>query len=200
MYPYIHPKDDLAHLRALYAHLGRICSDEQLYARPVTVMNRQTINAVFQQPGIGDAEREARWRAFVDFLKEILVPVSDIQTVWTGDTCGMWQCGFGHSADNNRALGGTHWLVPGDMRYADKNGQDVLRKMDEIPHAVHGLDGTDLAIGEIALPAESPKQHIDDRAIIPMLCVWFPNLAQKIRGVTSKPRSEFFAISDYFLK
>jgi hypothetical protein len=75
---------------------------------------------------------------------------------------------------------------PGDMHYADKNGQDVLRKIDEIPRAVHGSDGTDLALGEITLPADSLKQLIDERAIIPLLCVRFPNLAQRIRGLTSK--------------
>ena len=58
----------------------------------------------------------------------------------------------------------------------------------------------DLALGEITVDPNSAKQLIDTYGTYGLLYNWFPSEAQAIRRLTDKPRTEFFAISDSFLK
>jgi hypothetical protein len=57
-----------------------------------------------------------------------------------------------------------------------------------------------LAIGEISVDINSAKQLIDTYGTYGLLYNWFPSEAQGIRRLTDKPRTEFFAINDSFLK
>ena len=55
-------------------------------------------------------------------------------------------------------------------------------------------------MGEITIPSDSAKQLIDTYGTYGLLYNWFPAQAQGIAKITSKPRTEFFAIGHNYLR
>jgi hypothetical protein len=198
IYPFVHPRDT-QHLNVLYNYLKDLCKND-IYARPLTIVNRQTLDRVTAHPTIGRDERAKLWNNLTTFLDGVVKPVSDLVPAWCVDTCQMWLRGLGDACDTNKAAGGIYWLIPGDFHYAGASGQEVLGKMSQIPQTLYRENGIDLAIGEISVPLNSAKQLIDTYGTYGLLYNWFPAEAQAIRQVTDKPRTEFFAISDGFLR
>lgn len=194
MYPYTHPSD-VSDLRALYTKLiASLDANKDAYARPLTVMNRQTyyMNArfIFDQKLNDD---------FTEFRSDVVGRYSDIIDSWCVDTCQMWLSGFGKAFDNSSTGEDVYWLIPGDFDYSSEAGETVLTTMGAIPDAVMEHE-QDLCLGEIDVPINSPKQLIDTYGTYGLLYNWFPQEAQAIRKLTDKPRSEFFALRHSFLR
>ncbi|HKQ03763.1 MAG TPA: hypothetical protein VJ464_01425 [Blastocatellia bacterium] len=143
--------------------------------------------------------KEARAR-FDNFLATEIKPHSKIIEAWCVDTCQMWLTGLGRASDDNDALAAVYWLIPGDFDYDNVEGKKVLAKFEEIPMFVYQGREVDLSLGEIKVPLNSAKQLIDTYGTYGLLYNWFPAEAQGIRLITDKPRTEFFAISDSYLK
>jgi hypothetical protein len=112
----------------------------------------------------------------------------------------MWLTGLGKACDGNEALAAIYWLIPGDFQYDTTEGHEVLAKLEEIPMFIYDERGIDLSLGEIKVPLNSAKQLIDTYGTYGLLYNWFPTEAQGIRLITDKPRTEFFAISDSYLR
>lgn len=199
IYPFSHPSSELSHLVALYDFLSKL--DKEVYFRPITVLNRQTIDNVVRNPQLGWDAQQVITKTFHTFLRETIEPVSEIHETWCVDSCQMWLSGFGKASDQNETIGAVYWLIPGDFHYASENGLLVLNKLTEIPLQIYrNTSRVDMAIGEISVGVNSAKQLIDTYGTYGLLYNWFPSEAQGIRRLTDKPRTEFFAISDHFLK
>jgi hypothetical protein len=198
VYPFTHPRD-LSHLEALYKFLSEL--DQEIYCKPLTVLNRQTIDNVIRNPELNREKQEAVTRAFYEFIDRTVEPISEVHKEWCVDTCQMWLAGFGRVSDKNKTLGAVYWLIPGDFHFATEDGQIVLGNIKQIPRLVYDEPSrVDLAIGEISVDINSAKQLIDTYGTYGLLYNWFPSEAQGIRRLTDKPRTEFFAINDSFLK
>lgn len=186
-YPFSHPRN-LRHLEALYSDLvKRIHENESLYAKPVTIVNRQTFYRNLKNDG------------FRDFLRDYVERYSTVLHTWSVDSCQMWLHGFGYAFDNSSTVYDVYWLIPGDFDYADRAGQKVLERFEVIPNLVYTGE-SELCIGEITVPLNSAKQLIDTYGTYGLLYNWFPAEAQGLRRITDKPRSEFFAIGHDYLK
>lgn len=187
IYPFAQPRDP-RHLEPLYGNLvKRVAEQPSRYARPITVLNRQTFH------------RNATNETFRGFLRDYVVPYSTILDSWSVDSCQMWLSGFGHAFDARATVYDVYWLIPGDFDYAGKAGQEVLERFEQIPDAVYSGEA-ELCIGEITVPPNSAKQLIDTYGTYGLLYNWFPAEAQGLRNITSKPRSEFIALSHDYLK
>lgn len=198
IYPYTHP-EDTSHIERLYDFIKSL--DSSLFSRPVTVLNRQTIDNIKRSPTLSKESQQETSKAFDKFLQKHINPISDICEVWCVDSCQMWLTGLGRASDLNKNIGAVYWLIPGDFLYASENGEIVLKKILEIPMTVYDNPSrVDLALGEIDVDLNSAKQLIDTYGTYGLLYNWFPSEAQAIRKLTDKPRTEFFAISDSFLK
>lgn len=199
IYPFAHPRD-LNHLRALYDQLDKYCGNPNgKFHKPITVLNKQTIDRVVH-PKMSRPEAKEAKKRFVDFLRKEIEPRSEIVPSWCVDTCQMWLTGFGKAFDSNDALAAVYWLIPGDFKYDDPEGHKVLTSFEEIPMLVYEERDVALSLGEIKVPLNSAKQLIDTYGTYGLLFNWFPAEAQGIRLATEKPRTEFFAISDAYLK
>lgn len=199
IYPFSHPQST-NHLKALYQKLAKLCDDQKgAYCKPITVLNRQTVDRVCTPKMNRDEAKEARVR-FDEFLKAEIKPHSRIIDAWCVDTCQMWLTGLGKASDDNEALAAVYWLIPGDFNYDTPEGEKVLARFDEIPMFVYQEREVDLSLGEIEVPLNSAKQLIDTYGTYGLLYNWFPAEAQGIRLITDKPRTEFFAISDSYLR
>ena len=116
-------------------------------------------------------------------------------------SCQMWLTGLGKASDKNKVVGAVYWLIPGDFHYATENGEEVLSRILEVPQTIyHHTSRVDLVLGEIETEPSSAKQLIDTYGTYGLLYNWFPSEGQAIRRLCEKPRTEFFAISDSFLK
>lgn len=194
IYPFSHPKD-ITHVRALYDQLiAPLAEKPERYARPITVLNRQTYwtNKLWTYDPKLNAE-------FEKFKENYLARHSSVIDAWCVDTCQMWLAGFGAAYDEKGGGDDCYWLIPGDFDYAAGDGPNVLKILPNIPEAVIDHD-QDLCLGEIEVPVNSSKQLIDTYGTYGLLYNWFPNEAQQIRAITDKPRTEFFAISHGFLR
>jgi hypothetical protein len=199
VYPFAHPQN-LDHLKTLYTKISELCGKTNgKYYTPITVLNRQTIDRVCTPKMNTDEATEAKAR-FEDFLATEIKPHSKIIEAWCVDTCQMWLTGLGSASDENSALAAVYWLIPGDFNYNSEEGRKVLRKIEEIPLRVYQESAVDLSLGEIKVPLNSAKQLIDTYGTYGLLYNWFPTEAQGIRLITDKPRTEFFAISDSYLR
>lgn len=199
IYPFSHPQNT-NNLKALYRRIAELCDDPQgSYCKPITVLNRQTIDRVCTPKMNRDEAKEARVR-FDEFLEAEVKPHSRIIEAWCVDTCQMWLTGLGRASDENNALAAVYWLIPGDFNYDSAEGREVLSKFHEIPMFVYREREVDLSLGEIEVPLNSAKQLIDTYGTYGLLYNWFPAEAQGIRLITGKPRTEFFAISDSYLQ
>lgn len=195
MYPFSQPKD-LAHIDRLFRFLEELNNDPNyVYARPITVINRQTHHRSQADPNTERAYRLGR---------AIVEAKSDVVDAWSIDTCNMWLSGFGEAmarADLANSVNDVFWLIPGDFHYdaSPVDSINPLTEMSKLPRLVY--DGKcELSLGEIRVPPSSSKQLIDTYGTYGLLYNWFPAEAQGIRRITSKPRSEFFAIQHDFLK
>ncbi len=194
IYPYTQSKD-YSDLKALYENLVRpLYENNQVYAKPITVMNRQTFynNARYKF--------EDDWnKTFISFIDDYVKEYSDLLESWSVDSCQMWLDGFGKAFDDTKSGEDVYWLIPGDFNYAAPEGQEVIKELYKLPDAVLNHD-QDFCLGEIEVDINSSKQLIDTYGTYGLLYNWFPFEAQEIRKITSKPRSEFFAIRHSFLR
>ena len=194
VYPYTQSKD-YSDLKALYNNLVRpLSEDNKNYARPITVMNRQTYynNARYKF--------DDKWnKKFESFITDYVRKYSDLLDSWSVDSCQMWLDGFGKAFDETTNGEDVYWIIPGDFNYSTSEGKEVISELRKLPDAVMNHE-QDLCIGEIEVDINSSKQLIDTYGTYGLLYNWFPYEAQEIRKITSKPRSEFFAIRHSFLR
>jgi len=184
-YPFRHPAD-LGDLEHLYGMIARLDADKQTYARPITVIDRKTREAMSKSAG------HRRFR------EKTIAACSDIIDAWCVDTCQMWYTGFGEAFDRGKR-GDTYWVIPGDFNYGSPMGRELLSHLHDLPEICDELD-QDVCIGEIHTDHNNSKQLIDDYGTFALLYNWFPAEAQAIREFTERPRSEFVAIRHDFLK
>ena len=185
IYPF-KQRQDYSDLAALYELVARLDADRKTYARPLTVMDRETFFS---------AEHDKK---FTDFRKSVVARHSEILDDWCVDTCQMWYSGLGRAFEQG-AKGDIYWLIPGDFNYGTTAGQRVLSRLHDLPEIVAELD-QDICIGEIATDQGNSKHLIDTYGTFALLYNWFPAEAQKIREMTERPRSEFFALRHDFLQ
>jgi len=193
IYPFSHPKDTV-HVRWLFDNLiGPIAADSNRYAKPITVLNRQThyANTHWRYDPMLNAE-------FAKFRVDYLERHSRVIDAWCVDTCQMWLAGFGAAYDEQEGAGDCYWLIPGDFDYAIGDGPSVIKILPNLPDIV--IAGQDICLGEIDVPINSSKQLIDTYGTYGLLYNWFPHEAQQLRRTIDKPRTEFFAISHSFLR
>src|ERR1041385_252988 len=185
IYPF-KPVTDHSDVEALYELVARLDADRRSYARPITVMDRKTFYAMEED------------KTFLKFRKNTVARHSEILDSWCVDTCQMWYSGLGMAFEKG---GGedVYWLIPGDFNYSSPGGHRVLGHLHDLPEIVSEL-AQDFCIGEIATDHNNSKQLIDTYGTFALLYNWFPGEAQKIREMTERPRSEFFAIRHSFLR
>ena len=185
IYPYRQPEAgaDLEHLYELIARLDR---EKNVYARPITVIDRKTHYRNEGNP------------SYLEFRKKTVARHSDILDAWCVDTCQMWYSGLGQAFEKGGPED-VYWLIPGDFNYSTPVGREVLGRLHDLPEICVELQ-QDLCIGEIATDHNNAKQQIDTYGTFALLYNWFPIEAQAIREYTERPRSEFFAIRHDFLR
>lgn len=184
IYPFRHPAE-MIHLERLYRWVAELAADPDTYARPVTVVDRKTHQAMSGS------------RVYQDFRAQTVAVHSDVLDAWCVDTCQMWYSGLGQAFDRGEA-GDVYWLIPGDFNYGSAIGQEVLSRLHDLPEILLDLD-QDFCVGEITTDHNNPKQLIDTYGTFALMYTWFPGEAQEIREYTERPRSEFFAIRHEFL-
>ena len=193
VFPYRFPKD-ISGLELLYETLRNITQSQPgKYARPLTVINHQTIAF------------NSKNREFQQLIKNVVSPCSDIIKIWSVDSCATWYSLLGESFRRSKEKGNGHddvlWLIPGDFDYASFEGRKSLKAMVQIPEKVYDPNSNiDLCLGEIDVPLNSSKSLIDEYGTFGLLYNWFPTYGKAIRAITNKPRSEFFAISRSYLE
>jgi hypothetical protein len=196
IYPFAQPRN-LIGLQLLYGKLAELSEDE-LFHRPVTVLNNQT-KYRSSDPASKDPQLK---QAYTEALRDIVRPASEVTDTWAVDTCAMWLRGLGDAFQHAEQEGAIHdvfWLIPGDFDYSTKDGREALDQVSKIPLCVHMAE-CELCLGEITVPLNSAKQLIDTYGTYGLLYNWFPAEAQGIREVTDKPRTEFFALNSETLK
>jgi len=184
IYPFRQP-GHYTDLEALYALVHHLQVEQEVFARPITVIDRKTHYSMQ-----GDRE-------FLSFRTRTVAAHSDILDSWCVDTCQMWYTGLGQAFERGQP-GDVYWIIPGDFNYGSPVGQEVLSRLHDLPEIILELD-QDLCIGEIATDHNNSKQLIDTYGTFALLYNWFPAESQEIRQFTERPRSEFFAIRHEFL-
>ena len=184
IYPF-KPAEHYTDLESLYELVARFDKEKDIYARPVTVMDRKTYYAM---------EHE---KTFLKFRDEVVRNHSEILDAWCVDTCQMWYTGLGVAYEKG-GPNDVYWLIPGDFDYGTPTGQEVLGRLHDLPEIILELN-QDLCIGEIATDHNNSKQLIDTYGTFALLYNWFPVEAEEIRKLTERPRSEFFALRHSFL-
>jgi len=185
IYPF-RPPGDYQDLEELYQLIARLNSQKEVYARPITVMDRKTHGALAED------------RRFQKFRKRTVARHSDILDAWCVDTCQMWYSGLGQAFERGGPQD-VYWLIPGDFNYGSPVGREVLSRLHDLSEICVELK-QDVCIGEIAADHNNSKQLIDTYGTFALLYTWFPKEAQEIREFTERPRSEFFAIRHDFLR
>jgi len=185
IYPYRQPEDP-AHLEGLYQLVAQLNKRPDIYARPITIIDRKT------------DERQGKNQQFRSFRSRTVARTSDIIGAWCVDTCQMWYCGLGAAFERGSARD-VYWLIPGDFNYGSTVGREVLSRLHDLPEICAEL-GQDICIGEIATDHSNPKQLIDTYGTFALLYTWFAPEACEIRQYTERPRSEFFAVRHGFLR
>lgn len=184
IYPFRQP-ENFDDLKQLYALIETLAANKEVYARPITVIDRKTHNA------------NAQDKRFAEFRHDTVARWSDIIDAWCVDTCQMWYTGLGAAFERGGA-NDVYWLIPGDFNYGSSLGHEVLGRLHDLPEICVELE-QDLCVGEIATDQNHPKHLIDTYGTFALLYVWFPDEAREIREYTERPRSEFFAIRHGFL-
>jgi hypothetical protein len=184
VYPFLHPSDHVD-LEELYRLVAELDADRETYARPITVMDRKTFDA-------------AGWnKSFVDFRNKVVGQHSQIIEAWCVDTCQLWYTGLGAACEQG-APEDVYWLIPGDFNYGAPVGKEVMSKLRALPDMVL-RDHLDLCVGEVIFDVNSSKQLIDTYGTWALLYNWFAQETPELRKLTSRPRSEFFALRHNFL-
>ena len=184
IYPF-HQPADCSDLRELYQLIARLNREKEVYARPITVIDRKTHYA-------NEGNKQ-----FLEFRRRTVARHSDVLDAWGVDTCQMWYSGLGLAYERG-GPGDVYWLIPGDFNYGSAVGREVLSRLHDLPEICLELQ-QDLCIGEIATDHNNSKQLIDTYGTFALLYNWFPTEAQAIRAYTERPRSEFFAVRHGFL-
>jgi len=185
IYPF-HQPDDCSHLKELYQLIARLDRSRDVYARPITVIDRKTHTA-------NDGNKRYR-----EFRAKTVARHSDILDTWGVDTCQMWYSGLGQAFERGSPQD-VYWLIPGDFNYGSTVGREVLSRLHDLPEICLELQ-QDVCVGEIATDHNNSKQLIDTYGTFALLYNWFPTEAQTIRAYTERPRSEFFAVRHDFLR
>jgi hypothetical protein len=185
IYPFRQPKER-AHLEQLYQLIARLNRAKDVYARPITVIDRKT-------HGANEGNKE-----YMEFRKKAVARHSDILDTWGVDTCQMWYSGLGEAFERGGPQD-VYWLIPGDFNYGTAVGREVLGRLHDLPEICLELK-QDVCVGEIATDHNNSKQLIDTYGTFALLYNWFPAEAQTIRQYTERPRSEFFAVRHDFLR
>jgi hypothetical protein len=191
IYPFSQPKS-LEDLSRLYTCLKELHADKR-FAKPTTVVNNQTI----YRSSSTRASDPRTSEAYKTAMNDIVSPVSEVTETWAVDTCSMWLRGLGDAfkrAQHSNAFTDIFWLIPGDFKYATKEGMAAVPILKEIPLKVLSND-CQICLGEIEVPPSSAKQLIDTYGSYGLLYNWFPAEAQGMSAITTKPRSEFFALT-----
>src|SRR3954468_2423067 len=173
-------------LESLYELIARLDHEKDIYARPITVMDRKTYHSMEHD------------KSFLKFRSDVVKKHSEILDAWCVDTCQMWYSGLGMAYEKGGA-DDVYWLIPGDFNYGTPMGQEVLGRLHDLPEIILELN-QDLCIGEIATDHNNSKQLIDTYGTFALLYAWFPAEAQEIRQFTERPRSEFLALRHSFLR
>jgi hypothetical protein len=184
IYPF-KPSEHYTDLESLYKLIARLDKEKDIYARPITVMDRKTYHSMEHD------------RSFLKFRSDVVRKHSEILDAWCVDTCQMWYSGLGMAYEKGGA-DDVYWLIPGDFNYGTAMGQEVLGRLHDLPEIILELN-QDLCIGEIATDHNNSKQLIDTYGTFALLYNWFPTEAEEIRKFTERPRSEFFALRHSFL-
>jgi hypothetical protein len=184
IYPFRQP-EDYGDLQELYGLIARLAATPEVYARPITVVDRKTTCA------------NERSDAFHNFRKKTVAVHSDVVDAWCVDTCQMWYTGLGQAYDQGGPED-VYWLIPGDFNYGTTEGKDVLSRLHDLPEICLELK-QDICVGEIEVAYNNPKQLIDTYGTFALMYNWFPKEAQEIKEYTERPRSEFFAMRHDFL-
>lgn len=185
IYPFKQP-DRYGDLETLYQLIARLDQEKDVYARPLTVIDRKTHLA------------NERRKAYQSFRRDRVERHSDVLDAWCVDTCQMWYTGMGAAADRG-GPNDVYWLIPGDFDYGTTVGQEVLSRLHDLPEICVELE-QDICIGEIITDHNNSKQLIDTYGTFALLYTWFPEEGREIREYTERPRSEFFAIRHGFLR
>jgi hypothetical protein len=185
IYPYRQP-NDCADLEQLYQLIARLNRKKDVYARPITVIDRKTHYA-------NEGNKQ-----FLEFRKKTVARHSEILDAWGVDTCQMWYSGLGMAFERGGEED-VYWLIPGDFNYGSPVGQEVLGRLHDLPEICLELQQA-VCIGEIATDHNNSKQLIDTYGTFALLYNWFPAEAREIRQYTERPRSEFFAVRHGFLR
>jgi len=172
-------------LEQLYGLIARLDADKDTYARPITIIDHKTREAVSTSA------------AHEKFLERTVARHSEVLEAWCVDTCQMWYTALGKAYERGGS-NDVYWLIPGDFNYGTPVGRDVLSRLHDLPEICDELN-QDLCIGEIATDHNNSKQLIDTYGTFALLYNWFPVEAQEIRAYTERPRSEFFAVRHKFL-
>jgi len=184
IYPFREPEDH-SDLEQLYQLIARLNRQKDVYARPITVIDRKTHYANEEN------------KRFLEFRKRTVARHSDVLDSWGVDTCQMWYSGLGMAFEKGGPED-VYWLIPGDFNYGTAVGKEVLGRLHDLPEICIELQ-QDVCIGEIATDHNNSKQLIDTYGTFALLYNWFPAEAQAIRQYTERPRSEFFAVRHGFL-
>lgn len=174
-----------------FSSLLNLLKGSQKYLKPVFVVNNQTVDYA-QSDGLGKM-----FNALLGEMKKISGG-KNILRVWSVDTCQMWLAGLGYAFEKG-TINDVYWLIPGDFCYADKDAKKSFKKICELPKVICE-EKFHLAIGEIQVDPDNAKQLIDTYGTYGLLYNWFPSEAVKIADITSKPRTEFFAIAHQKLR
>lgn len=205
IYPFTQPTDEESFdllLKDIKAAVSK--AKDYHFEVPLVVINRQTHYRNYDSGFeiMSTADKRKVYKKTVNKLKKLEEEGKlRILDVWSVDSCQMWLAGFGECYDiskaNNR-VNDVYWLIPGDFFYASTAGRAMLNKLIQLPISVASGD-CQLCLGEIDAPGNSSKALIDTYGTYGLLYTWFPAEAQGIRNITSRPRSEFFAINQEFL-
>lgn len=185
IYPFQQPRR-FADLEELYRFIAGLEKKQDVYARPITVIDRKS-HFTMQSS-----------KELLDFRESVVSRCSEIVDAWCVDTCQMWYSGLGKAFESG-AADHVYWLIPGDFDYGTALGKEVLGRLHDLPEIILEL-GEDLCIGEVATNPHHSKQLIDTYGTFALLYLWFPAEAREIREYTERPRSEFFAIRHQFLQ
>ncbi len=182
----VHFKQLLGFLKSLQVSNGG------RYLDPIFVINDQTERWA-RRPGKANSQLRVAFNRLVERIRTVFGEKS-FEHVRSVDTCQMWLAGLGRACRNKATNRDVYWLVPGDFLYDAEGAHQGLQDMKCLPERVLTGDCT-LAIGEIQVDRDNAKQLIDTYGTCGLLYNWFPDEAVKIRELTKKPRTEFFAVA-----
>lgn len=127
-----------------------------------------------------------------------------IKWTWSVDTCQTWLYAFGSTfnfakshlkKDENTSF----LLLPGDFHYSCEEGEKSLAEVKEAFHSMVN-PAYDIVLGELSTRKSDFKEQIDIYGTWRLLQIWFPEKHEELTKVTTKPRSEFIALSRSFLE